>query len=1505
MSVRIGQPMMKRPRIFVALVFVLVSTLSSAFGVAADTIPPTVSVTAPTNNAFVRATITLTATSSDDVGVAGVQFVIDGVNLGSQDATAPYSLSWNTTTTANGVHTVSATARDAAGNSTTSSITVTVDNQPPSGTVVINNGVATTNTRNVVLTLAANDAIGAVTQMRLSNTGTSFKAAMPFASTSPWTLASGGGTTKTVFAQFRDAAGNWSSSATDTIVLDTTAPTVSAIASSNISSSSTTITWATNESATSQVDYGLTTSYGATSVLDTNLTTAHTVTLTNLAPSTTYNYRVRSRDAAGNERVSGNLTFTTTALPDTEAPAVTLTAPAANATVSGLVVLTANATDNVGVIGVQFLVDGVSAAAEDVGFPYSVTWDSRQVSDGSHSLAARARDPAGNVTTSNVISVVVSNGAAVPVTMGETTILSADDSGNGNLLLVQDATLSQTAIIQRISFYVTQASGGLRLGVYDATGPGGGPGTLKAETRTFTATVGWNTENVTTPVLLPAGTYWLAYNPSSSALHFATDFGVGSYRGVSFAFGPSMPTTFPSATLQGTTHWSLFASLESGSSPDSTAPTVSLTAPASNAQVSDIVLVIADASDDVAVVGVQFYVDGIPAGLEDNDAPYALQWDTRTVSNGAHTLTARARDFWGNQRLSDPVIVNVANVNFFQNEVLATGFNLPTNIEFLPDARMLVAELAGTIKVLPPPYTTPDPTPFLQLALNIGGYAGLQQGIFDVALDPNFSTNHFYYVFYTNDSPSRDRLSRFTANATLSGTIPNSEVILFEDPQTPETEHHGGAVNFGNDGKIYFTTGDQFNAANAQNLTNPRGKIHRINADGTIPGDNPFYDGSGPNWDSIWALGLRNPFRAFYDSQTDRLLVADVGGNDYSTAYEEVDLAAAGANYGWPNCEFGTCGNPINTPALYAYPHLGRDASITGGFVYHGTQFPSAYQGSYFFADYTQNWIKRLTFDGNGAVNGVFNFEPANGVNDGPYGDIVYLTEGPDGALYYVDLGYSDVGGTFGLSKIRRIRYLQSNLPPTAIASASPTSGPTPLAVNFSSAGSTDPEGQPITFLWSFGDNSTSTIANPVHTYTQEGQYTARVSVSDGVNTTLGTPFTITVGSVPTATILTPQSGASFRAGDVISFSGDAGGLPASAYVWNIDFLHEGHVHPGLVQGGVTNGTFTIPTSGHDFSGNTRYRIALTVTGANGLQASTSVIVLPQKVNLSFNTLPSALTLYLDGIAKQTPFVYDTLVNFQHSIEARNQGTATTAYTFVSWSDGGAQTHTITVPAVAQSYMATYSVTTSSAPITMGETTVFGSDDSGNGGLLLVQDATLAQTATLQSLSFYVNAAAGNLRLGIYDATGPNGGPGALKAQTNAFAPVVGWNTQSVITPVLLPAGAYWLAYCRVAAHCTSQRISVLAGTTTHTWRSDPCRRRFHRLWVMGRHTGRCMERSACLEIYSFDDDTVECDPKSAGPASGGWSAASGRHNRATDEGDTVTSSCLRAGRRAMRDRPL
>ena len=108
------------------------------------------------------------------------------------------------------------------------------------------------------------------------------------------------------------------------------------------------------------------------------------------------------------------------------------------------------------------------------------------------------------------------------------------------------------------------------------------------------------------------------------------------------------------------------------------------------------------------------------------------------------------------------------------------------------------------------------------------------------------------------------------------------------------------------------------------------------------------------------------------------MYISDVGSNDTRSSIEEIELGVAGANYGWPICE-GPCGTAGMTNPFFTYGHYGSDASIIAGFVYHGTQFPAAYQNSFFYGDYAQRWIKRLTFDANGNVTGNLHFEPADG----------------------------------------------------------------------------------------------------------------------------------------------------------------------------------------------------------------------------------------------------------------------------------------------------------------------------------------------------------------------------------------------------------------------------------------------------------------------------------------------------------------------------------------------
>ncbi len=628
----------------------------------------------------------------------------------------------------------------------------------------------------------------------------------------------------------------------------------------------------------------------------------------------------------------------------------------------------------------------------------------------------------------------------------------------------------------------------------------------------------------------------------------------------------------------------------------------------------------------------------------------------------------------------------------FANDTLILNLNSPTSMTFLPDGRMLITELNGVIRIVQAGATTADLTPFLTVP-NVLADEG-ERGLHGITLDPDFSANSYFYVFYSCSAPRVDRVTRFKVNSSNPNRAdPLSQTIIWQDNLEVPRLHHGGTIVFGNDGKMYISVGDggYANGARAQELTNFRGKILRLNRDGTIPTDNPFYDGNGPNYDAIWALGLRNPFRITYDLPTGRLFIGDVG----NATYEEINVGAAGANYGWPRCEGTTCTGapPTNyRPPLYSYIHTnGRSASITMGFVYRGVQFPGAYAGSLFYGDYSQNWIRRLTFDPFGNFTGSAFFEPHNSQLDGPYGEIVDLKLGPEGALYYVSLGTGPNLGT-----IRRIKYTGANQPPViTLATASPTSGTgPPLTVNFSGA-ATDADNDPLHYFWQFGDGTETQGANVTHTYTQSGQYTARLTASDGVNQTLSNPITIHVGSPPVATITAPVDGLTFRAGDVITFTGTAtdadGPLAANNYSWTIDLVHLDHIHPAL--GAVTgmSGTFTIPRNDHDLNNTTRYRITLTVTDASGQSDTESVTIYPQTVNLTFASVPPGLVLNLNGIPRVAPFTVNSVINFQHVLDAPVQQQAGGVnYQFMSWSDGGAPSHTITVPATGNTYTVNY-----------------------------------------------------------------------------------------------------------------------------------------------------------------------------------------------------------------------
>ena len=716
----------------------------------------------------------------------------------------------------------------------------------------------------------------------------------------------------------------------------------------------------------------------------------------------------------------------------------------------------------------------------------------------------------------------------------------------------------------------------------------------------------------------------------------------------------------------------------------------------------------------VAPVSVGSVVYGVSEVMLGLGVP-VVSGDVVTLSYDPSGLAAGARvaDWAGNALagFTDRVVTNVTPAPApasFINERLIVGLNEPTAMAFAPDGRMLIIGRRGTVWVVQPGATQVDPTPMLQLTTVT---AADERGLLGIALDPAFETNGYMYLFYTNSVSLQNRVSRFTVAGNSAD--PGSEQVLWDNPVQSAMWHQGGTIAFGPDGMLYISVGDNLDRPSVQSLSSYNGKILRIAPDGSIPSDNPFVDGAGPNKDEIWALGLRNPFRFSFDLPTGRMFIGDVGEG----TTEEIDLGVKGGNYGWPICE-GTCATAGMINPIHSYQHNIQDAAVVGGFVYRGSQFPAEYQGSYFYADYSRNWIRRLTLDSAGTtVTADLPFEPADGSRDGPYGDPVDLTEGPDGALYYVDLGPFATPNT---GAIRRIRNVNANQPPTAVAAASPESGLAPLDVAFSSAGSIDPEGSPLSYRWDFGDGTSSTQANPSHRYTRNGRYTVRLTVSDGVNERLASPLAITVGIAPTVTVLTPSNGASFHAGDVISYSGQAtdsagGPLTGASLSWTIVFHHMTHIHPGPLGATGSSGSFTVPDTGHILDGDTSYEIVLTATDSDGLQTSSSVTIHPQPVDLRFASAPAGLRVSVDGTDYTTPFKLNTTVGFHHNVVAVSpQILNGVRYAFDSWSDGATRARTITAPETTGFYTATY---------TVDHTAVLGlvgaySFDEGSGGTL-------------------------------------------------------------------------------------------------------------------------------------------------------------------------------------------
>jgi len=402
---------------------------------------------------------------------------------------------------------------------------------------------------------------------------------------------------------------------------------------------------------------------------------------------------------------------------------------------------------------------------------------------------------------------------------------------------------------------------------------------------------------------------------------------------------------------------------------DTQPPTLAFTAPAALADgLTGSLQITVNASDNVGVTNVEFQVDGVTVA-NDTSSPYAASVDTATYASGQHVLRVRASDAAGNQSAWVTRAVRFGGSQampsgFTRDTSFVTSLSAATTFTQLPDGRLLIAQQGGTLLVR----QSNGAAIGTMLTLTVDSQG--ERGLLGVTPHPNFASNGFIYVYYTTTSGgTHNRISRFT----VSGNTASNEQVLVDLPALSATNHNGGALHFGGDGKLYVAVGENAVPSRAPDLTSVFGKMLRFNDDGSIPSDNPFFNTQSGMARAIWAYGLRNPFTFAVRASDGRIHINDVG----QSTWEEINVGAAGANYGWPSTEGPTSAAGITGP-LYAYDHdsaadntagfFNGCAIIGGAFYPDAGPFPQAYRGSYYFTDLCNPVIGRVDLtNGNAA----------------------------------------------------------------------------------------------------------------------------------------------------------------------------------------------------------------------------------------------------------------------------------------------------------------------------------------------------------------------------------------------------------------------------------------------------------------------------------------------------------------------------------------------------------
>ena len=337
----------------------------------------------------------------------------------------------------------------------------------------------------------------------------------------------------------------------------------------------------------------------------------------------------------------------------------------------------------------------------------------------------------------------------------------------------------------------------------------------------------------------------------------------------------------------------------------------------------------------------------------------------------------------------DTRIVKTEKVSF-QVETYADGFEIPWGMAFLPDNRMMVTDRIGDLWIV-----EKDGKDKVKVSGEIPNVRSKGQGgMLDVAVHPDFNTNSYIYLSYSDYSENKSHTSLIRAKL-VNNSLVNSQIIFRPEEKffTKRSLHFGSRIIFDDKGFIFFCIGDRGDRDLAQNLDMPNGKIYRIRDDGTVPIDNPFYYTKGAI-KSIWSYGHRNPQGLAIHPSTRQLWEAEHGprGGD------EVNIILRGHNYGWPVITYGK--NYSGTIISKLTHHEGMDQpvfhwtpsiAVCGIAFYKGSQFPE-WKNNLLATSLKYERLHRVELDGMNMVKDEIIFEAESRVRD--------VEVGPDGIIY-------------------------------------------------------------------------------------------------------------------------------------------------------------------------------------------------------------------------------------------------------------------------------------------------------------------------------------------------------------------------------------------------------------------------------------------------------------------------------------------------------------------------